>query len=68
MMTVTLSSKYQVVIPKELRELLGLRQGQNVQVIAYENRIELIPVRRMKDLRGFLPGLDTKVKRDPDQA
>jgi AbrB family looped-hinge helix DNA binding protein len=68
MMTVTISPKYQIVIPKALRELLGLRPGQKVQAIAYEDRIELIPVRRMKDLRGFLPGLDTKVERRPDRT
>lgn len=68
MMTVTISPKYQIVIPKPLRELLGLKPGQKVQAIAYEDRIELIPVRRMKDLRGFLPGLDTRVERRPDRS
>ena len=68
MMTIIISPKFQVVIPKAIRDLLGLRPGQKIQAIAYENRIELIPVRRMKDMRGFLRGLDTTVDRDPDRA
>jgi AbrB family looped-hinge helix DNA binding protein len=68
MVTLVLSPKFQVVIPKAIRELLGLRPGQKIQAIAYEGRIELIPVRRMKDMRGFLAGLDTKVERERDRA
>ncbi len=49
-------------------ELLGLRPGQKVQAIPYEDRIELIPVRRMKEMRGFLRGIDTSVEREPDRA
>jgi AbrB family looped-hinge helix DNA binding protein len=56
-----------VVIPKTIRELLGLRPGQKIQAIAYENRIELIPVRRAKALRGFVEGIDTRVDRDQDR-
>ncbi len=67
MTTITISPKFQVVIPKAIRELLGLRPGQKIQAIAYENRIELIPVRRMKDMRGFLRGIDTSVEREPDR-
>lgn len=67
MTTITISPKYQVVIPKAIRELLGLRPGQKIQAIAYENRIELIPVRRMKEMRGFLRGMDTSVDREPDR-
>ena len=68
MTTITISPKFQVVIPKAIRELLGLRPGQKVQAIAYEDRIELIPVRRMKDMRGFLRGIDSTVERDPDRV
>ncbi len=68
MITVVISPKFQVVIPKAIRELLGLRPGQKVQAIAYEDRIELIPVRRLKEMRGFLRGLDTTVDREPDRA
>lgn len=67
MQILTLSPKFQIVIPKALRELLGLRAGQKLQAIAFEDRIELIPVRRMKDMRGFLRGIDTSVERDQDR-
>ncbi len=67
METITLSSKFQVVIPKAIRDLLRLRPGQKIQAIAYEDRIELIPVRRAKQLRGFLRGIETGVERDPDR-
>jgi AbrB family looped-hinge helix DNA binding protein len=65
--TVTISPKFQVVIPRALRERLGLRPGQKVQAIAYENRIELIPVRPLRSMRGFLAGLDTRVGRERDR-
>ena len=68
MTTITISPKFQIVIPKAIRDLLGLRAGQKIQAIAYEDRIELIPVRRMKEMRGFLRGIDTTVERDPDRA
>lgn len=62
---VTISQRYQVVIPKQIREQLHLEPGQKVQAIAFENRIELIPVRPMKEMRGFLKGIDTDVPRGP---
>ena len=64
MTTITISPKFQIVIPKAIRDLLRLRPGQKVQAIAYDDRIELIPVRRAKEMRGFLRGLDTRVERD----
>ena len=67
METVTLSPKFQVVIPKAIRDLLRLRPGQKIQAIAYDNRIELIPVRRARELRGFVKGIDTTVERDQDR-
>ena len=63
MPTVTLSSKYQIVIPQALRETLGLRPGEKFQVISYDDRIELIPVRAMKQSRGFLKGMNGKLDR-----
>ena len=60
--------KYQVVIPRKVREQIGLRPGQVVQVIVYKNRIELVPIRPIKDLRGFLRGIDTSVEREPDRV
>jgi AbrB family looped-hinge helix DNA binding protein len=68
MTTITISPKFQIVIPKTIRDLLGLRPGQKVQAIAYEDRIELIPIRRMKEMRGFLRGIDTSVEREPDRV
>jgi len=68
MHTVTLSPKYQVVIPKEVRESLRLRPGQKMQVFEYEGRIELIPERDIEELRGFLKGIDTRFKREADRV
>ncbi len=68
MQTVTVSPKFQVVIPREVRESLGIRPGQKVRVIHYEDRIELIPVRPVRETRGFLKGIDTDVGREPDRV
>jgi len=68
METVTISPKYQVVIPKAIRARLKLRAGQKVQAIAYQDRIELVPVRPVRQLRGFLKGIDTTVPRDGDRV
>ena len=68
METVTLSPKFQVVIPKGIRERLNLAPGQKIQVIVYGDRIELIPVRPIKEMRGFLKGLDTRVDREGDRV
>jgi len=65
---VTISPKFQVVIPKAIREQLGLTPGQKVQTIIYDNRIELIPVRPIKKMKGFLKGIDTKIERDNDRT
>jgi AbrB family looped-hinge helix DNA binding protein len=68
MNTVTISPKYQLVIPRAIRELLGLKPGQKVQAIAYNNRIELIPVRSIRRMRGFVRGIDTDVEREDDRV
>ncbi len=68
MTTVTVSPKYQIVVPKQAREALGLRPGQKVEVIAYEGRLELIPVSSPKRMRGFLRGIDTSIRRDKDRV
>jgi AbrB family looped-hinge helix DNA binding protein len=68
MNTLTISPKYQLVIPKAIRELLGLKPGQKVQAIAYNNRIELIPVRPVRRMRGFIRGIDTAVEREEDRV
>jgi AbrB family looped-hinge helix DNA binding protein len=67
METVTVSPKYQVVIPRRIRELLGVEPGQKVKVILYDNRIEMIPVRSTQEARGFLEGIDTTVEREGDR-
>jgi AbrB family looped-hinge helix DNA binding protein len=64
---VTVSPKFQVVIPLEVRESLGIHPGEMLQVFQYENRIEMIPVRPMREMRGFLRGIDTTVDREPDR-
>ena len=64
--TVTVSPKYQVVIPRRVREKMGLRPGEKLQIISFDNRIEMIPVRPMRSMRGFLKGLDSSFERESD--
>lgn len=68
METLTISPKFQVVIPKAIRERLGLEPGQKVQAILYGDRIELIPLQPARKMRGFLAGIDTAVAREPDRS
>ncbi len=68
MPSVTVSPKYQIVIPKSVRESMGIVSGQKIQVLTYQNRIELIPIQPMKNMRGFLKGINTSVKRDKDRV
>ncbi len=68
MKSVTISPKYQVVIPREVRESMEIKPGTKVQVLLYENRIELIPVKKLRRMRGFLKGIDTSVERERDRA
>lgn len=68
MKAVTVSSKFQVVIPREVRESMDLKPGTRVQVLQYENRIELIPIQEPQSLRGFIPGIDTEVDREGDRV
>lgn len=67
METVTISPKFQVVIPRAVRVPLGIKPGQKVQVILYDNRIELILLKPTRKMRGFLKGIDTSVPREPDR-
>ncbi len=65
---VTVSPKFQVVIPQAIRQALGLEPGQKIQALQYLDRIEFIPVRPLKAMRGFLKGIDTTVPREKDRA
>jgi len=65
--TVTLSPKFQVVIPQSIREALKLSPGEKFRVLRYSNRVEFIPVRQMRKMRGFLRGMDTTVEREDDR-
>ncbi|MCY3818643.1 MAG: AbrB/MazE/SpoVT family DNA-binding domain-containing protein [Gammaproteobacteria bacterium] len=64
---VKVSSKFQVVIPKPVRESLGIRPGQRLQVVPYGDRIELVPLRQVSEMRGFLAGMDPRFEREPDR-
>ena len=68
METVTVSPKFQIVIPRAIRDSLDLRPGQKVQVMRYGGRIELIPLRPIQETRGFLRGIDTSVERERDRV
>jgi len=68
MPTVTLSPKFQVVIPQQIRETLGLKAGQKIEALQYLDRIEFIPVRTPRSMRGFLKGIDTTVPREKDRV
>jgi AbrB family looped-hinge helix DNA binding protein len=68
METAIVSPDFHVAIPQAIREALGLQPGQRVQVMLYQSRIEMMPVRSVNEMRGFLKGIDTTVKREPDRA
>ena len=67
MNTVTVSSKFQVVIPKEIREGIGLQVGTMMEIITYGSRIELVPIQPMKSLKGIFKGINTEIKREEDR-
>jgi len=64
---VTVSPKYQIVIPKEVREKFGIKAGQKVSIIPYEGYFEIVPVKPLKEMRGFAKGIDASVEHDPDR-
>lgn len=68
MTTVTISEKYQIVIPKAARQALHLKPGEKIEVLVYDGRLEFIPVRDLRTARGFLKGIDTDVPRDKDRV
>jgi len=65
--SVTVSPKYQVVIPQKARQMLNIKKGQKMQVIAYDNRVVLIPVRPIQEARGSLKRIDTNIEREEDR-
>jgi AbrB family looped-hinge helix DNA binding protein len=68
MEAVTISPKFQVVIPRRVREAMHLSPGQKLQVVEFGNRIELVPIRRISELRGFVKGIDTRLVREDDRV
>ena len=68
METVKVSPQFHVVFPRKIRESLGIRPGQRLQVLVYEGRLELIPLKAMKEMRGFLRGIDSSLERDEDRV
>ncbi len=62
-----ISSKYQVVIPKDVRESMGIKPGQEVQVFSFDGIIHLIPVKPIEEMRGFVKGIDPTIEREPDR-
>jgi len=63
---VKVSPKFQVVIPRSVRERVRIRPGQRLQVVCFDDRIELIPIRPMRQMRGFLKGLNPSFERDEE--
>jgi AbrB family looped-hinge helix DNA binding protein len=68
MATVTVSPKFQVVIPKHIRDSMGLKAGESLQVIQFGHRIEMIRVGAIQSLKGFLKGMDTNFSRENDRV
>ena len=67
MAVVTVSPKFQVVIPHLIRKSLGIKPGQKIGVIEYRNRIEFIPMKSMREMRGFLRKMNTTIEREADR-
>ena len=64
---VTVSPKYQIVIPQEVRHAMQIEPGEKIQMFVYNNRIELVPIKDIKKMKGFLKGMDTNIERDEDR-
>ena len=68
MEAVTVSPKFQIVIPRRIFKSLDIHPGHKVLVIRYGNHIELIPLRPVQETRGSLRDIDTTVEREPDRV
>ena len=66
-MRVTVSSKFQVVIPREIRNKLKIRPGEKAEMFSYEDRIELLPLKKIEEMRGFLRGMETTIEREDER-
>lgn len=66
MNVVTVSTKYQVVIPQKVRQSLSIQPGQKVQMLEYGNNIVMIPIRPIEETRGSLKGIDTDPQREKE--
>ena len=64
--TVTISSKYQMVIPREIRDKWKIKPGQKVRLIVYGNHLEVVPVRDIREARGFLKGMSSDIEREEE--
>jgi AbrB family looped-hinge helix DNA binding protein len=67
MENVVVSSKFQIVIPKKVRQNLDIHIGQKMQVLGYDNRVVLIPLHPIQEARGSLKGIDTNIEREEDR-
>ena len=67
MSTVTISSKYQVVIPRPIREQFNLKPGQKIMFIPFNNTLRVVIVPSVDDARGMLKGIDTDVQREKEE-
>ena len=67
METVTISPKFQVVIPLSIRRELDLEPGMKLHAFRHGDRVEFMPVKSVKQMRGFLRGIDTSIEREEDR-
>ena len=67
MATVTISSKFQLVIPKAVRDAMELKPGQQLRIFSSGDRLEMVPVKKLRSMRGFLKGIETTVDREADR-
>lgn len=67
MLTVKVSPKFQIIIPKMVREKMDIHPGQQLQIISFDGRIEYVLLRKISEMRGFLKGIDTTIEREDDR-
>ena len=65
--TVTVTEGDEIMLPKSIREKLGITSGQKLQMFVYQEQIRLVPIVPAQQLRGFVKGIDTTVEREPDR-